>query len=40
MMNKQLFLFAYGLVLSAIAGILLGLFYVLQNFLIDFFLAG
>ncbi|WP_223875894.1 chloride channel protein [Paucilactobacillus kaifaensis] len=40
MMNKQLFLFVYGLFLSTIAGILVGIFYALQNFLIEFFWHG
>ncbi|MEJ1295816.1 hypothetical protein QY886_08610 [Latilactobacillus sakei] len=34
---KSLYLFSYGLILSAIVGILLGLFYSLQSTLIEIF---
>lgn len=39
-MYKRTFIFGYGFFLSAVAGTLLGLFYVAQNFLIDYFWQG
>ena len=39
-MTKKVLLFMYGLCLSAIAGILISLFYTLQSYLIDLFWPG